>query len=211
MSCSRSAAPCSPYDELYASTAEPLWSRPGRLVRRIGNWLPPGSVVWDAGCGDGKNALYLVKHGYRASGVDISSLAIQWLRDRFARAGEDSSSFRNGDVCNNIPPEGSVDCLVSYGLYHCLDADNRIDQHRKLQGTVRPGGYVLFCTLTDALPIPASHRTPGAVVASQRELSRLFAAEKPIEISNGFIREDHPPLVGRHEHSVTWMVMRRPV
>lgn len=199
-----------PYDLLYASRAQPLWSLPGRLVQRIEEWLPPGSAVWDAGCGDGKNALYLVERGYHVSGLDISSVAIERLRDRFAQAGRDSSSFRTGDVCRSSLPESTVDCLVSYGIYHCLAPDVRVYQHRMLHRAVRPGGYVLFCALTNGLPINESHRTPGLAPASQAELNEVFAAEEPIDISSGFIREDHLPLVGTHEHSVTWIVARRP-
>ncbi len=199
----------SPYERLYASRPGPLWNVPGRLVRRIAEWLPSGTTIRDAGCGDGKNALFLVQSGYDVSGIDISSTAIGRLHKRFACAGEDSSSFAVGDVCTQPPPDERVDCLVSYGLYHCLGPKERVEQHRRLHEVVRPGGYFLFCTLTDALPLPKTHRTPGITLASRDELNDLFGTENVVEVSTGTIRENHLPLVGDHEHAVTWIVAQR--
>ena len=200
----------SPYERLYASRLGPLWNIPGRLVRRIAEWVPPGSTIWDAGCGDGKNAVFLVQHGYDVSGIDISCRAIDRLHERFACAGTDSSSFSVGDACVVLPCEARVDCIVSYGLYHCLDARERVERHRRLHDAVRPGGYLLFCALTDELPMQKTHLTPGVALASRAELDELFSAEEIIEVSTGVIREHHLPLVGTHEHSVTWVVARRP-
>lgn len=200
----------SPYEHLYASRAGPLWNAPGRLIRRISEWLPPGTTVWDAGCGDGKNALFLAQLGYHVSGIDLSPTAIDRLHQRFSLAEQGSTAFSSGDACVVAPAKASVDCLVSYGLYHCLERAERIEDHQRLHEVVRPGGYILFSALTDALALPETHRTPGIRLATRAELDELFSREEVLEVISGVIREHHRPLVGYHRHSVTWIVARRP-
>ena len=66
--------PSSPYDRLYeAAQDQVLWgAEPGRLVKRIREFCSGGIVV-DAGCGDGKNALFLEMMGFTVIGYDSST------------------------------------------------------------------------------------------------------------------------------------------
>ena len=87
------------YDALYeASKSRFLWGpRPGRLVAAITNYLSSGTVL-DAGCGDGKNSIYLERVGFRVSGFDISQAAINGLRRRFSDADLSHSAYSVADA-----------------------------------------------------------------------------------------------------------------
>jgi len=198
-----------PYDRLYESRDDALWGSPGRLVLRAVEWLPPGSTVYDAGCGDGKNALFLEGAGFTVRGADVSSVAIERLRRRFAAAGRTSADYVVGDVTAGAGRFGPFDCLLSYGLYHCMDPTDRVEVHRRLQGCVRPGGIVVFSALVDTRPLPPGHLTPGVTLAATAEVKDLFADHEILAWSEGSFSEAHEPLVPTHTHDAVWVAARR--
>ena len=200
-----------PYDALYLSRKGSLWGPAGRLIQRIDEWLAPGAYIFDVGCGDGKNAALLSHRGYKVSGIDLSEAAIRRLRGRLSSEGLDSSAFVVGDVMQYDDSKAvSVDCLVSYGLFHCLSPSHRRHDHVRLHQLVRPGGLIIFSALIDSLPLPSDHHTPGVVPANESELHEVFAQERVLEWSYGVIDEEHLPLVGPHQHAAVWIVARRP-
>ena len=202
-----------PYDFLYTSRRGlPLWgATPGRLIRALSRSAIEGKVAIDLGCGDGKNSAHLEAGGCSVVGVDISAEAIDLLmRQRERRPTHPQSEFYVGDV-NDLPAEysGSFDLVVSYGLFHCLDRSSRVGDHRRLNGFCKPeAGKIIFSTLTDSLPLPPEHKTPGVVLASRGEINEVFSGFEILEDWEGEIHEDHLPAVGPHSHSVRWIVAR---
>lgn len=203
-----------PYDLLYErAPGHVLWGQnPGRLVKRVAEFSPPGSVL-DAGCGDGKNALFLERHGCSVTGVDISALALQGLGRRFRIAGyQPAGRYFLANLCEPLPPVlESFDLLVSYGLFHCLSPGRRIHAHQQLQRRVRPGGIMLLTTLVEGCNLPAGHQTPEVRLAVESEVNALLAGWVVLEWSVGSISEAHPPLVADHQHNAVWVVAKRPL
>lgn len=199
-----------PYDDLYrARLGNRLWGdAPGRLLPRLCK-LTRSGVVLDAGCGDGKNALYLETLGYDVTGFDLSELALKGLYNRFKDNGlrprgsyyvADATSFRS---------IRSFDILISYGLFHCMNKTNRIDAHLRIQNSLMTGGRVAFTCLTDQIPLPDNHSTQGVELVSIEEVDMLFW-DWHIEYKEvGTIEEDHLPLVDVHQHSAVWLIARR--
>ena len=185
-----------PYDNLYESAPRNvLWGEePGRLVKRIAEF-PPSCRVLDAGCGDGKNALSLERHGHSVTGVDISALALQGLKHRFRVAKHSSSGqFFLADLCEPLPPTiETFDMLVSYGLFHCFPPRKRIKAHLQLQHRVRHGGIVLFSTLVEGCKLPEEHQTPEVSLASQSEMKTLFNRHFPDSLPS-------EPIIGKDNH-----------
>jgi SAM-dependent methyltransferase len=198
------------YDTLYRSAGGFLWDTPGRLIRRVQEWLPSGATVFDAGCGDGKNALHLHERGYAVNGCDISSSAIALLSQRFGAAGYRSREFDVADVAAIHLPAGSLDCVVSYGLFHAMSRDVRAESHRRLLAALKPGGVLLFSALRDTRALDADHLTPGVELMSADEVRDLVRGLDVLHASEGTIRESHPPLVPQHAHDVIWIAARRP-
>jgi SAM-dependent methyltransferase len=206
-------AAANPYERLYRSQQGGLlWGdEPGRLVARIGQWAEPGAVI-DAGCGDGKNALFLERHGFRVLGFDSSRTALAALRRRAAMAGHDLSGMYV-EANAEAPPvhaAAGADVLVSYGLYHCLRSQTRAAAHRGLQALLAPDGVVVFCALTDGVPPSPEHFDTPVSLPSVAEIAELFKDGFFIEHWEcGSILEAHPPLVGWHKHEAVWVVARR--
>jgi tellurite methyltransferase len=199
------------YDGLYSDREHvPLWGPdPGRLVARIQDWCRTGDVL-DVGCGDGKNALFLERLGFAVTGVDISGQALDLLSDRFAAANHvPKGTYTEADIESWLP-EGTFDVLLSYGLFHCLRPAHRVERHRLMQTKLRPGGIIVFSTLTDGIPMPQDHRTPDVNLSSPDEVSSLWDGYEVVEETVGHIVESHPPVVPSHRHEVTWVVAKVP-
>jgi SAM-dependent methyltransferase len=198
------------YDPLYAASPQQiLWAdTPGRLVARLPQYRARGAVL-DAGCGDGKNALFLEAAGFDVTGFDASPLALAGLRNRFARAGRRPAGRYFVADAGSWPPVERYDVVISYGLYHCLPERSRVEVQRRLFRAVRPGGLLVFAALTNDVPLPAEHGTHGISLAKRSEVDDLFDEFQLHESFGGTIEEEHRPTIGPHRHSVIWIIAQR--
>jgi 2-polyprenyl-3-methyl-5-hydroxy-6-metoxy-1,4-benzoquinol methylase len=65
--------------------------------------VPPGRAL-DAGCGNGKTAVWLAERGFQVVGIDLSPAAISQARTRAERHGvADRTAFYEGRFPNELP------------------------------------------------------------------------------------------------------------
>jgi ubiquinone/menaquinone biosynthesis C-methylase UbiE len=117
--------------------------------------ITTGMKVLDAGCGSGRNLVYLLRSGYETFGADPAEEAIARTR-RLAAAlapSVPSANFRVEQVEQMSFPDEFTDVVISSAVLHFARSD---DQFRAmLQGTwrvLRPGG-LLFCRLASSIGI----------------------------------------------------------
>jgi len=119
--------------------------------------IAPGMRVFDAGCGHGRNLIFLLREGYEVFAVDPSSSAIDEVR---ALARElaprlPESNFRAEAVESNSFPDGCADVVLSSAVLHFA----RDEEHFRamLAGSwrlVKPGG-LFFCRLASSIGMEA--------------------------------------------------------
>jgi SAM-dependent methyltransferase len=105
------------WDERYRAT-ELVWgAEPNRFVREECEHLPPGRAL-DLGCGEGRNALFLARLGWQATGIDYSPVAIERAEKLTAEEPDEVRrrlTWQVGDVTTlDVPPEAYDLVLVSY-------------------------------------------------------------------------------------------------
>jgi SAM-dependent methyltransferase len=129
------------WDDRY-SESEQIWSGSPNtaLVREI-TGLTPGRAL-DLGCGEGADAIWLARRGWRVTAVDISRVAL----DRAARhAAEaevaDRIDWQRADLAAAFPT-GIFD-LVSAQFLHSLIELPREKILRNAAASVAPGGILL--------------------------------------------------------------------
>jgi SAM-dependent methyltransferase len=115
--------------------------------------VPPGSAVFDAGCGQGRNLVYFLREGYDVRGVDPDPGAIRAVRALAAAPAPHlpADNFRAEPVEANGFPDGCADFVISSAVLHFA----RTEAHFRamLDGSwrlVRSGG-VLFCRLASSI------------------------------------------------------------
>ncbi len=128
------------WEERYRSKPA-VWSgnpNPQLVAEAAG--LAPGRAL-DVGCGEGADAIWLAKRGWKVTAVDISTVALQRAADIAGSAGADIT-FAHRDLRRDPPAEGAYD-LVSAQFMH-LPGDVRRELYARLAAAVAPGGILLI-------------------------------------------------------------------
>jgi len=105
--------------------------------------LPPGRAL-DLGCGAGRNTLYLARHGWDVTGIDMIGRAVEKGRSR-AVGGAAKARFRQGDVTRlaNLDLGGGYSLIVDSGCYYGL-ADGQRDAYAAGVTRVAAAGALLL-------------------------------------------------------------------
>ena len=105
--------------------------------------LARDAAVLDAGCGTGRYALELARHGYRVTGLDRSPELLAEAR-RAAEASAATVSFVLGDL-PALPATASYDAVLARGVLNdFLEDSGRDAVLRAFAGALRAGGVLLF-------------------------------------------------------------------
>jgi SAM-dependent methyltransferase len=117
--------------------------------------ITPGMRILDAGCGGGRNLVYLLREGYAAFAVDRDPLAIEEVQ-RLAAKLAPSLPPKNFQVAplEAIPfADASFDVVICSALLHF--AADECQFNAMLKGfwrKLRPGGFA-FCRLASSIGI----------------------------------------------------------
>ncbi len=110
-----------------------------------GHILKVGGSVVDAGCGNGRNLIYLAKEfKMKGVGVDISAAAIAQAR----RASEGFKiSYHTGSAGDPLPTEDNSQALaLDMMTSHFLDKAGRTRLRDELHRSLAPGGWLFMKT-----------------------------------------------------------------
>lgn len=126
------------WDDKFAARADDLLGPEASLVENIA-CFKKGSVL-DIACGDGRNALYLLKRGFGVTGVDFSDKALERLKMFAQRCGY-SIDTKQIDL-------SASDALADVGVF-----DNILINHYRLDkqilkcigGHITGGGILFVC------------------------------------------------------------------
>ncbi len=107
--------------------------------------LGAGSYVYDIGCGNGRNLIYLAKEfGMIGSGFDISKEAIESaIKNSKGLNLEYSVHAMDGTI---DLPDNSVDLVLDMMASHFLDANGREKLRSEIVRVLKPGGWLFYKT-----------------------------------------------------------------
>ena len=114
-----------------------------------------GATVLDAGCGSGRNLVFLVRAGMDVYGVDADTEAIAAARHRLADAAPDFDPMRLSvqSVSALSFGDGAMDVVISSAVLHFARDDTHFDTMvREMWRVLAPGG-MLFCRLASTIGI----------------------------------------------------------
>ena len=141
------------WDARYSS-AHALWSgNPNRHLLAEAGGLAPGAAL-DAAAGEGADAIWLARHGWRVTAVDISGVALERAAGHAAKAGwsvptgnkredvEDRIQWLREDLLRWTPPARAYDLVTAQYLH--LPRDGRRMLFTRLAAAVADGGTLLI-------------------------------------------------------------------
>lgn len=130
--------------------------------------IAPGMRILDAGCGHGRNLVYLLREGYQVFGVDADPRVINAVRGlvRSLAPSLPLDNFRAEAVEAMSFPDAFADVAISSAVLHFARDDQQFEA--MLRGTwrvLKPGG-LFFCRLASSIGIesqikPSTHGHAG--------------------------------------------------
>lgn len=164
-----------------APTAESFWERhhrarrdggpghPNPVLTQTAGTLPPGDAL-DLGCGAGGDTIWLARHGWQVTAVDISDAAVERVRAHCRQLGIDHRvNGEQHDLARSFP-DGQFD-LISAQYLHTPFTLDRTRVLRTAAHALRPGGHLLIVDHGSTAPWSwnkdpdARHPSPGATAA----------------------------------------------
>jgi SAM-dependent methyltransferase len=174
------------YDKLFSIplTGDPeadgfLSTEPSAIVVEAVKGLPPGTVL-DAGMGQGRNAVFLARQGWRVTGFDLSAEAIRLATATAASAGVHIDAVKASYADFDFGT-ARWDLIVLTFAWAPVDDPAFVN---RLRTSLRPNGRIVFEHFVDD---PAQPRPPAMHALKPGQLRELFA---------GFRLEKYEELLG---------------
>ncbi|MFJ8689722.1 class I SAM-dependent methyltransferase [Micromonospora wenchangensis] len=142
---------------------------PNPVLEETAGTLRPGDAL-DLGCGTGGDTIWLARHGWQVTAVDISNAAVQRVRALSRQLGIDGRvTGEQHDLARSFP-DGQFD-LISAQYLHTPFALDRTRVLRTAAHALRPGGHLLIVDHGSTAPWSwnkdpdTHHPSPGETAA----------------------------------------------
>ena len=115
--------------------------------------IPRGVRILDAGCGSGRNLVYLMRSGYEVFGIDANPEAIHHVRKLAASLSPrlPESNFRVEAIESTTIPDQSVDVVVSSAVLHFARDDDHFWAMVHAMWRALSDGGLFFCRLASTI------------------------------------------------------------
>lgn len=107
--------------------------------------IRPGAKVLDAGCGGGRNLVYLLRQGYETFGADADAGAVKHVRQLAASLSPalPAANFVVAPVEQMPFPDAFADVVLSSAVLHFAKDDAQFDAMvREMWRVLKPGGML---------------------------------------------------------------------
>jgi ubiquinone/menaquinone biosynthesis C-methylase UbiE len=128
-----------------------------------GRIMPPMSVL-DAGCGDGRNLIYLLRHNFDVHAVDSNTQSVEQVRLLASSLAPDlpSQNFLVADVAEMPLPSEKFDLVISSAVLHFANDAQHFDKMLDEMWRVLKAGGMLFARLASSIGIENLVRPTGS-------------------------------------------------
>ncbi|MEP1096818.1 MAG: class I SAM-dependent methyltransferase [Cyclobacteriaceae bacterium] len=113
--------------------------------------IPEKATVLDAGCGEGRNAIFFIREGYDYLGIDSDQSKIQLAQYMANNISTSKARFEVGDI-GNLQELGLFDVVICSRVLHFVNTDEGFHQMwRNLSDRLAPNGilYVSMDSMID--------------------------------------------------------------
>ena len=118
----------------FSNTRHSIWD----VVKKFNRSINPKSNILDAGCGNGKNMVYLQNQGHNMIGIDFSDGLLEICKQK-------NLNVYNSDIRNLPFNDFTFDYVISIAVIHHLNTEeDRIKAINELLRVTKKGGKVLF-------------------------------------------------------------------
>ncbi|HWI19079.1 MAG TPA: class I SAM-dependent methyltransferase [Vicinamibacterales bacterium] len=177
--------------------------------------IAPGMRVLDAGCGGGRNLVYLMRNRFDVAGNDADPRAIAQVRALAAELAPGApADFRVEAIEDTSFPDASFDVVLASAVLHfARDEAHFATMVRQLWRVLKPGG-LFFARLASTIGIagdvePIGHGRYRLPDGSDRYLVDAATIEGWTASLNGTLLDPIKTTVVQDQRSMTTWVARR--
>jgi tellurite methyltransferase len=131
-----------PYDQRYAGPDYYWGKKPSAMCDKVIEIIRPSSdfhpKLLDLGCGEGRNAVYFAKHGFRVFGLDSSLPGLRKMKKYAEEAGVQVEAI-HADIVT-YEPEDTYDVIFSTGTLQYLPPKVREQRFKQYKDSTSPEG-----------------------------------------------------------------------
>lgn len=165
-----------------------LWSgNPNAMLLEYASDIPPGTAL-DVGCGEGADALWLAQRGWKVTGIDLSTVAIERAKERAAVQNSNAEFLVSDAQAYAEEAAGRFDLVTAFFL-HSRDEDQRAATMRVLARFVKPEGRILVVSHAAMPPWSKHHEhadgSPRSTfkITAKSEIADLGIADWLIDVA----------------------------
>lgn len=147
--------------------------------------LIPGMRVFDAGCGAGRNLVYLLRAGFDVHGADADPQAIDRVRTLASRLAPHlpAEHFRAEPLERISFPEAFADWVISSAVLHFARSDGQFDGMLRASWRVLKPGGVFFCRLASTIGMADRMQPLGGRRFLLPDGSERYLVDEPMLLS----------------------------
>ena len=177
--------------------------------------IAPGMRVLEAGCGAGRNLVYLLREGYEVYGSDADAQAVESVRSLAKRLapGLPGSNFRVEPVERMSFEDGCADVVISSAVLHFARDDEHFEAMLRGSWRVLKAGGLFFCRLASSIGIEnqisqatGRNKLPDG---SERYVVDAALLESAAERLGGEMADPLKTTVVQNQRSMTTWVLRK--
>lgn len=178
--------------------------------------ISPGMRILDAGCGSGRNIVYLLREGYEVYGADSDAESVESVRSlaRMFAPALPASNFRVEPVEHMSFDDACADVVISNTVLHLAGDESQFES--MLLGSwrvLKPGG-LFFCRLGSTIGMESQvERIQGRRYRSPDGSERYLVDEAMLgsiaERLGGELADPLKTTVVQNQRSMTTWVLRK--
>lgn len=122
------------------------WNSPAPEVFYLAeNWKSKNfKSILDVGCGWGRNAIFLAKHGFKLDGFDLSKTSVDTTIEKAKEQGIDFSNFVVADMLKFPYNDNTFDALLAMNVISHTDKEGFLKILNEIKRVLKPGGEAYF-------------------------------------------------------------------
>ncbi|MGJ7908149.1 class I SAM-dependent methyltransferase [Actinopolyspora sp. H202] len=194
------------WEDKYSGTEQLFSGNVNGVLATEAAELAPGQAL-EVGCGEGADARWLARRGWRVTAIDISRTALRRAAEATAPDLADRISWQHGDPTGTPPPADAFD-LVSV-QYFPLERQPAHEALRGLLAAVAPGGTLLHGS-HDMSELPPDHEhgfDPGDYY-QPADVAELLDEDWIVLVNETRARTTPPPEGTPHTHDTVLRARR---